>query len=175
MSDTLLLIEDEPLLSAELVRHFKRAGFEVMRADTLVEAKRMLLEDDVQPLVVVSELMSTKTSAIVVVDNCSPEHHRALADTCRAAGSTVSLLTIEYDIQDDLPEGTDVYKMDAPTVDMTEKLLLKRFSMISQVDARTAASFVSSDPASDAVSMPKSLKIICVRPADPDRHARART
>jgi len=52
MSDTLLLIEDEPLLSAELARHFRREGFEVITAATLAEAKRLLLQEEVQPLVV---------------------------------------------------------------------------------------------------------------------------
>ena len=68
MSDTLLLIEDEPLLSAELVRHFKRAGFEVMSAGTLAEAKRMLLEDDVQPLVVVSDMSLPDGNALDLLE-----------------------------------------------------------------------------------------------------------
>lgn len=68
MSDTLLLIEDEPLLSAELVRHFRRAGFEVMSAGTLAEAKRMLLEEDVQPLVVVSDMSLPDGNALDLLE-----------------------------------------------------------------------------------------------------------
>lgn len=56
MSDTLLLIEDEALLRAELARHFRREGFEVLTAGTLAEAKRLLLQDQVQPLVVMSDM-----------------------------------------------------------------------------------------------------------------------
>ena len=68
MSDTLLLIEDEPLLSAELVRHFRRAGFEVMTAGTLAEAKRLLLNDDMQPLVVVSDMSLPDGNALDLLE-----------------------------------------------------------------------------------------------------------
>ena len=68
MSDTLLLIEDEPLLSAELVRHFRRAGFEVVTAGTLGEAKRMLLNDEVQPLVVVSDMSLPDGNALDLLE-----------------------------------------------------------------------------------------------------------
>ena len=68
MSDTLLLIEDEPLLSAELVRHFKRAGFEVMTAGTLAEAERLLLHDEVQPLVVISDMSLPDGNALDLLE-----------------------------------------------------------------------------------------------------------
>jgi two-component system response regulator AtoC len=68
MSDTLLLIEDEPLLSAELVRHFRRAGFEVMTATTLAEAKRLLLHDEVQPLVVISDMSLPDGNALDLLE-----------------------------------------------------------------------------------------------------------
>jgi len=68
MSDTLLLIEDEPLLSAELVRHFRRAGFEVMTATTLAEARRLLLHDEVQPLVVVSDMSLPDGNALDLLE-----------------------------------------------------------------------------------------------------------
>jgi DNA-binding NtrC family response regulator len=68
MSDTLLLIEDEPLLSAELVRHFRREGFEVITASTLVEAKRLLLHDEVQPLVVISDMSLPDGNALDLLE-----------------------------------------------------------------------------------------------------------
>jgi two-component system, NtrC family, response regulator AtoC len=68
MSDTLLLIEDEPLLSAELVRHFRRAGFEVMTAGTLAEAKRLLLHDEVLPLVVISDMSLPDGNALDLLE-----------------------------------------------------------------------------------------------------------
>ncbi|HKB84220.1 MAG TPA: sigma-54 dependent transcriptional regulator [Burkholderiales bacterium] len=68
MYDTLLLIEDEPLLSAELVRHFRRAGFEVMTATTLAQAKRLLLHDEVQPLVVISDMSLPDGNALDLLE-----------------------------------------------------------------------------------------------------------
>jgi two-component system response regulator AtoC len=68
MSDTLLLIEDEPLLSAELVRHFRRAGFEVVTAGTLADAKRLLLHDEVQPLVVISDMSLPDGNALDLLE-----------------------------------------------------------------------------------------------------------
>jgi DNA-binding NtrC family response regulator len=56
MSETLLLVEDEALLSAELQRHFQRAGWDVRAASTLAGARRALTEEDLQPLVVVSDM-----------------------------------------------------------------------------------------------------------------------
>jgi len=68
MFDTLLLIEDEPLLSAELVRHFRREGFEVITAGTLADAKRLLLHDQVQPLVVISDMSLPDGNALDLLE-----------------------------------------------------------------------------------------------------------
>jgi DNA-binding NtrC family response regulator len=56
MADTLLLIEDEALLGAELSRHFRREGWEVVHCVALAAARRALLEDELAPLVVVSDM-----------------------------------------------------------------------------------------------------------------------
>jgi two-component system response regulator AtoC len=68
MSDTLLLIEDEALLSAELARHFRREGFEVITAGTLAEAKRLLVQDEVQPLVVISDMSLPDGNALDLLE-----------------------------------------------------------------------------------------------------------
>ena len=56
MADTLLLIEDEPLLGTELARHFRREGWEVVLRTDLASARGALLEDDLEPLVVLSDM-----------------------------------------------------------------------------------------------------------------------
>jgi two-component system response regulator AtoC len=56
MADTLLVIEDEALLGAELVRHYRRQGWDVTLADSLQKAKRALLEQMLDPLVVLSDM-----------------------------------------------------------------------------------------------------------------------
>ena len=68
MPDTLLLIEDEPLLSGELTRHFRREGFEVLAAGTLAEARRLIVQDDVQPLVVISDMSLPDGNALDLLE-----------------------------------------------------------------------------------------------------------
>jgi DNA-binding NtrC family response regulator len=69
MSETLLLIEDEPLLSAELQRHFQRGGWEVATAATLADAQRLLLGADLQPLVVVSDMSLPDGNALDLLES----------------------------------------------------------------------------------------------------------
>jgi DNA-binding NtrC family response regulator len=56
MSETLLIIEDEQLLGSEMVRHFRRAGWEVEWAKTVKEARRLLVDRALAPLVVLSDI-----------------------------------------------------------------------------------------------------------------------
>jgi DNA-binding NtrC family response regulator len=64
VSDTLLLIEDEALLGAELARHFRRAGWEVVLATDVAGARRVLLDDELAPLVVVSDMQLPDGNAL---------------------------------------------------------------------------------------------------------------
>lgn len=56
MIDTLLIIEDEKLLSSELSRHYQTHGWEVVLAKTLAEAKTLLLKKRLQPLLILSDM-----------------------------------------------------------------------------------------------------------------------
>ncbi len=56
MARTLLIIEDEKLLSQELQRHYQRDKWRVMIADTLRTARRMLGDEGLNPLVVISDM-----------------------------------------------------------------------------------------------------------------------
>jgi DNA-binding NtrC family response regulator len=56
MSESLLIIEDEQLLGSELVRHYRRAGWEVVWARDAAEAERALFVRELQPLVVLSDI-----------------------------------------------------------------------------------------------------------------------
>lgn len=94
---------------------------------------------DPQPTGLASDLVANRTRAILIVDNCPPELHRGLSDLCGGANSTVSILTIEYDIRDDQPEGTQVVRLDTSSPELIETLVRSRFTYLSQVDARTIA------------------------------------
>jgi DNA-binding NtrC family response regulator len=64
VSDTLLLIEDEALLGNELARHFRREGWEVAHCTALAGARRALFEEELAPLVVVSDMQLPDGNAL---------------------------------------------------------------------------------------------------------------
>jgi hypothetical protein len=94
---------------------------------------------DPQPTGLASDLIANRTRAILIVDNCPPDLHRRLSDLCSRPESTVSVLTVEYDVRDDQPEGTEVIRLDTSSPELIEKLVQRRYSQLSQVDARTIA------------------------------------
>jgi hypothetical protein len=94
---------------------------------------------DPQPGGLASDLVAVGTRAILVIDNCAPDLHARLAEIARKPTSQLSVLTIEYDIREDQPEGTDVYEVRAASIGLIEGLLRIRFPGMSQVDAHTAA------------------------------------
>jgi hypothetical protein len=67
-------------------------------------------------------------------------HHR-LSEVARAENSCLSVITVEFDVRDDQPEGTDVFSLEPSSVTLMEKLLSRRFPDVSQVDRRTVAEF----------------------------------
>jgi len=96
-----------------------------------------------QPIAVITELVAQHRHQVLIVDNCTPELHRRLAEVCTQTESRVSLLTVEYDVREDQPEGTDVYELQPSSDDLIEKLLQRRVTGLSQVNARSIATFAS--------------------------------
>ena len=96
-------------------------------------------DPDPQPTGLASDLIANRTRAILIVDNCPPDLHRRLAEVCGGQSSTVSVLTIEYDVRDDQPERTQVVRLDTSSPALIEALLRQRYPHLSQVDARTIA------------------------------------
>jgi hypothetical protein len=92
-----------------------------------------------QPIGLASDLIANRTRAILIVDNCPPDLHQRLSELCRGQASKVSLLTVEYDVRDDQPEGTQVVTLDTSSPELIEKLIRRQFAHLSQVDARTIA------------------------------------
>lgn len=98
-------------------------------------------EPNPQPVSLASDLVATTERAILIIDNCAPDLHKRLAEVAKKPQSQLSILTVEYDIRDDQPEGTEVYELQVASTDLIEKLLQNRFAQLSQIDARTAAEF----------------------------------
>lgn len=91
------------------------------------------------PITIAREFVAANKRAIIVVDNCPPNLHRHLSELCRSNGSQLSLITVEYDIREDQPEGTDVFALEPASVDVTEKVIKRRFPELSQIDAHRIA------------------------------------
>ncbi|HAS88325.1 MAG TPA: hypothetical protein DCS48_03340 [Desulfovibrio sp.] len=87
------------------------------------------------------QLIVLNKGAILIVDNCPPDLHDELSKVCTRAESKISLLTIEYDIRDDKPERTDVFRMEPSSNDLIEKLISSRFKDINNLEARRIAEF----------------------------------
>ncbi|MEI6827380.1 MAG: hypothetical protein WCK54_17435 [Desulfuromonadales bacterium] len=96
---------------------------------------------DPDPRVFAERLIALQRPAILAVDNCPPDLHRRLTSVCVASGSSVSLITVEYDVREDQPEGTDIFLLEPASIALVEKMIQIRFKHVSQTDARTIAEF----------------------------------
>jgi len=93
------------------------------------------------PAAMTSQLINDSSRAVLIVDNCPPDLHHRLTKSCSVQQSTVSLITVEYDVRDDLPEETSVFRLEPASEKVIERLISKRFTHISRVDVRTIANF----------------------------------
>lgn len=95
------------------------------------------------PTFVLDKLISEKKKTILVIDNCAPSLHRELVGRLEGGGSgeKVSLLTVEYDIREDIPYETRVFRLEGGSVELIEGIVRAQFPDISQVDVNTIARF----------------------------------
>jgi hypothetical protein len=94
-----------------------------------------------QPTGMISDLIASRTRAIVVVDNCAPDLHRRITEFCQASDSLISAITIEYDVQEDEPEGTEVFRLEPSSVELVSKLIARRFPKMTDLDIEKIAEF----------------------------------
>lgn len=80
-------------------------------------------------------------TATLVLDNCPSDLHSSLAPKVSTSGGNVRLITIEYDISDGKPQTTEVIHIEAVGPQIAEKLLLRRFPAVGQLNARRIADF----------------------------------
>lgn len=98
-------------------------------------------DHDPSPVAMLEKLLAEEKPAILILDNCSSELHFALASKVSNSSADVGLITIEYDIQEDEPQTTDVIHIEANESDMAEELLVRRFPDIGPDNARRVAKF----------------------------------
>ena len=95
------------------------------------------------PAVVLDRLISSKTRAVLIMDNCDPKLHGELVEQLGNAppGTQVSLLTVEYDIRNETPYETQVFRLENGSIDLVERIIMEQFPGMSRVDVRTIAEF----------------------------------
>lgn len=94
-----------------------------------------------QPTGMISDLIASRTRAIVVIDNCAPDLHRRVAELSQASQSLISVVTVEYDVQDDEPEGTEVFRLEPSSVELVSNLIARRFPEMTRLDVDKIAEF----------------------------------
>lgn len=86
-------------------------------------------------------LVQNGQRVILIVDNCNPKTHSDLVKLCSVNASTVSLITVEYDVRDDEPEQTEVFRLQSTDPELVAQWLGQLFPHISQLDRKTIADF----------------------------------
>lgn len=92
-----------------------------------------------QPEGMAEDLLAQRRQAILIIDNCSSVTHARLAAACREQGSQVSLVTVEYDVREDEPEGTQVVEIGTASESLIEELVHRRYPRLSAENAHTVA------------------------------------
>jgi len=87
------------------------------------------------------QLVIEQQTAILIVDNCNPTTHTELAHICSASGSKASLITIEYDVRDDEPERTHVFRLQSASLGLVEQWLEQTYPDVTFTDRSTISRF----------------------------------
>lgn len=124
---------------------FAQALFEASAADDPLAPELAIYTDTghspvPSPQAVLDELLAAQRRAILIVDNCGTELHNQLSTRCRGS-DRVSLLTIEYDIREELANDTSVLQLEAGSDELIEHVIEQQFPHISQVNRHTIARF----------------------------------
>lgn len=104
-----------------------------------------------------TRLKTLKKRGILIVDNCPPDLHNQLTKLY-ANDNYISLLTIEYDVRDDQPEQTAVFRLEPSSTELIEKVLSKRFKHINSVTVRQIAK-ISGGNARVAIALARTINI----------------
>ncbi|WP_346303543.1 hypothetical protein [Pantoea sp. Morm] len=93
------------------------------------------------PAALLEKLLTSGVRAVLIVDNCGSDLHRTLTEQLKRETGHVSLLTIEYDIREDIPENTDVIIMDAGSDELIKELIKTNYKHIGLNSIHKIAEF----------------------------------
>lgn len=98
-------------------------------------------EPDPVPQEMLSRLIGAGHRVVLIVDNCGIELHRKLATKVANSNSLVSVISVEYDINDDEPPNTEIFKLEPASPDLIDKMLESRYPAIAPPSRRVIAKF----------------------------------
>ena len=104
-----------------------------------------------------ARLKTLRKRGILIVDNCPPDLHNHLTKLY-ANDNYISLLTIEYDVRDDQPEQTAVFRLEPSSTELIEKVISRRFQHINSVTVRQIAK-ISGGNARVAIAIARTISI----------------
>ena len=96
-------------------------------------------DPDPDPKHLMSQLIAQDYEGIMIVDNSSRELHANLTKICQRNESKLALLTIEYDVREQLPPETKVFRMEPTGDHLIEQMLLKQFLSLGELNAKKIA------------------------------------
>lgn len=96
---------------------------------------------DPAPQEMLSRLIHLGQRVILVVDNCGAELHRRLAAAVASSEGLLSLITVEYDITDDEPQDSEVFRLEPASCELIEKILESRYPGIEAPSRQVIARF----------------------------------
>lgn len=125
---------------------FVQALFEDGVGDTPLDRTSVIyadIGDEPEPSAraLVDAMIAQGVSATVVLDNCASDLHNSLASRLSKQENSLRLITVEYDIREDKPQTTEVVQLEAYGPQIAEKLLLRRYPELGNVNAAKIAEF----------------------------------
>lgn len=98
-------------------------------------------EPNPSPSEMMDRLAARGSDSVVVVDNCGFETHARLTEIVRSSENHLKLVTVEYDIRDDIPEGTDAFRLDGSSSEIVTALIARKYSQLSNRDCERIAAY----------------------------------
>lgn len=89
------------------------------------------------PIAFIQELIALQENVILVIDNCDKELHNKLAEFVCNISSKLSMLTIEYDVKEDMNIESYNYYLDTSSDNTIRKLLKRDFNYIEDSNIET--------------------------------------
>jgi hypothetical protein len=109
------------------------------------------------PLELCRQLHARGSASILVVDNCPPELHAQLTKFVTESKARLRLFTVEYDVRDDEPEETAVFRLESASDELIERLVAMRFPELQPTDPKIIADFAGGN-ARVAIALAKTVR-----------------